>query len=227
MNIGDIAERFIRAAEIERSTPEQIGPAPMRSMSLPYVHDWVDKLGWRKEKGDKLQPGEDPLAEERRLFWERLGLQASSQELSELECLREWLLMVDDEGQRRALLAWSMAKAGGRSFNKWCFKVEGIHPETGRRRKNRALARISAHVAREGVQHCDDGEIGVLLDTPENGHIDANIAGAVTEHKGITAWASDEAFTSYLSDKPADFSWAQKRWERRRQREAKKKQEAA
>ncbi|SFQ82402.1 hypothetical protein SAMN05216176_1341 [Nitratireductor indicus] len=86
---------------------------------------------------------------------------------------------------------------------------------------------LFGNVVRRGFQNCGNGDLRVLLDTPENGHIDANIAGAVTEHKGITAWASDEAFTSYLSDKPADFSWAQKRWERRRRREAKKKQEAA
>ncbi|MFC6487346.1 hypothetical protein [Nitratireductor sp. GCM10026969] len=228
MNQGEIAERFIRAAEIEMATPGRVGPAPARSLQLPYIHDWVDKLGWRKEKGDKLAPGEDPLTEERRRFWERFGLRASAEELSQLDELRTWLMMVDDEGERRALLAWSMAKAGGRKFKRWCFKIEGIHPETGRRRKNRAIARISARVARRVVQHCDDDENTLLPEDPENGDIDANIAGRVQEQNGITSWAADDAFTSFLSNDPADFSWARKRWERRRQREAKKrKQEEA
>jgi hypothetical protein len=225
VNPAEIAERFIRAAEIERATPGRVGPAPVRSLQLPYVHDWIDKLGWRKEKGDKLKPGEDPLAEERRLFWEKLGLRASAEELSQLEEIREWLMIVPDEGQRRALLAWSMAKAGGRSFNKWCFKIEGIHPETGRRRKDRAIACIALELNRRALQHNENPDFEVLPEDPENEHIDANIASRVREHDGIKAWAADDAFTSILSDDPADFSWAQKRNELRRQREARKRKQ--
>jgi hypothetical protein len=36
--------------------------------------NWIDKAGWRKEIGDKLLNGEDPLAKERKAFWERIGI---------------------------------------------------------------------------------------------------------------------------------------------------------
>ncbi|HEU4986876.1 MAG TPA: hypothetical protein VFT89_07405 [Rhizobiaceae bacterium] len=231
MNIGEIAERFIRAAEVERAMPEHVGPAQPRSVDFGYVHDWIDKLGWAKSKGDKLK--EDRLAEERRLFWERFGLRASASELAQLDRRREWLLLVPDEAERRALLAWSMAKAGGRKFNRWCFKVEHIHPETGRRRKNRALARISAHLARSDVQHIDNGHSGELPGTPEIDHIPDNIAEDAPEPNRSNSWA-DDAFRPFIKvyrkpygkelDVPAqEFSWAAKRNERRRQREAKRR----
>ena len=224
MNIGEIAERFIRAAEVERAMPDHVGPMPPRSVQLPYVHDWVDKMGWAKTKGDKLT--EDPLAEERRIFWERMGLRASAGELSQLEELRTWLLIVEDETQRRALLAWAMAKAGGRSFKRWCLKVEGIHPETGRRRKNRALARISQGLGRNGRQRLENGSETVLPVAPENDHNPATIAEDVSEPKSPRSWMSDGAFAPFLSEGPFDFSWAEKRNEIRRQREARRRKQA-
>lgn len=65
MNIGEIAERFIRAAEIERASHEHVGPVALLAQQLPYVHTYTDKLGRLKEVGDKLGPNADPLAEER------------------------------------------------------------------------------------------------------------------------------------------------------------------
>jgi len=221
LNEADIAERFIRAAEVERAMPVHVGPMPPRSVQLPYVHDWVDKMGWAKTRGDKLK--EDPLAEERRIFWERMGLRASAQEIAQLEHLREWLLAVPDEGERRALLAWAMSKAGGRKFNRWCFKVEGIHPETGRRRKNRAIARILARFDRNGGQDCNNPANGVLPETPENDHDPATIAEDVSEPRSPRSWMSDDAFAPFLSEGPFDFSWAEKRNEIRRQREARRR----
>lgn len=225
MNIGEIAELFIRAAEVERALPEHVGPQPPRSLQLPYVHDWVDKLGWRKEKGDKLT--EDPLQEERRLFWERMGLRASAYELSRLESLREWLLMVDSEQERRALLAWARSKVGGKRFNAWCFKIEGIHPETGRRRKDRALTRISAQLSRSGVQHNDNEPEGVLLPEPKTADIDATFPEQRPNEPRSYSWASDPAFRPIDLPEVRDFSWSRKRNQRRRQREAKKREKVA
>jgi hypothetical protein len=147
MNIGDIANIFIRAAEIDRNSREHVGPGALRAQQLPYVHDWNDKAGWRKEPGDKLAKGEDPLAEERKAFWERLASMPTAAEISAVEKIFDWLIATNDDAERRALWAWARAKAGGKSFRRWCFQVEGIHPETGRRRKDRALQRISDYLA--------------------------------------------------------------------------------
>src|SRR6185369_9084356 len=95
MNIGEIAERFIRAAEIERASHEHVGPAPLRAQQLPYVHDQADKNGWGKAReqrvvkkgkliqGDWLDEHEDPLAAERKAFWERIGIMPTAREPSQ------------------------------------------------------------------------------------------------------------------------------------------------
>lgn len=228
MNIGEIAEKFIRAAEVERASPVHVGPAPLRAQQLPYVHSWSDKLNWRKEPGDKLEKGADPLAEERKAFWERLGMMPTAEELSRLEGLYDLLMMVDNEGERRALLAWARSKVGGKAFRRWCFQVEGIHPETGRRRKDRALARISAQLARRDVQNCENGNSPLLRCGPEISDVSDTVEEDAGKRDGLNNWAADDAFSPFLADVVHDFSWAQKRNERRRQREAaRRKKEAA
>jgi len=216
MNVADIQERFIRAAEIERATPGHIGPAQPHSVDLGYVHDWIDKIGW----------GSKRLEEERREFWERLGLLPSVQELSELEVLRAWLLAVTDPRERRALLAWARSKAGGGKFNKWCFKTEHIHPETGRRRKDRAISRIYAHIIRSDVQNYGNVTSALLPEGREIGDLSDNMAEDAGERKPPRNWSSDDAFSSFITDAEHDFSWADKRNERRRQREARKRKKA-
>lgn len=228
MNIGEIAEKFIRAAEVERASREHVGPAPLRAQQLPYVHDYTDKLGWRKEPGDKLERGADPLAEERKLFWERMGLMPTASELRELEGLYDLLMMIEDGGERRALLAWARSKVGGKAFRRWCFNVEGIHPETGRRRKDRALARISANLVRSTTQNSEIDCSPLLHSGPEIGHVSDTFGEDAGKREGLNNWAADDAFAPFLTDVIHDFSWAQKRNERRRQREAaKRKREAA
>jgi hypothetical protein len=217
MNIGEIAERFIRAAEIERAIPDHVGPAQPRSLQLPYVHDWIDKLGW----------GSKRLEEERKEFWERLGLMPSAHEISELEILRAWLLSVTDAAERRALLAWARAKAGGMKFKRWCFKVEHIHPETGRRRKDRALARIQAQLDGRTIQHDEMREIRVLPKEPEIGDIPDRIGPEAGERREANCWAAEDALVRTFIPDIADFSWAAKRNERRRQREARRRAKEA
>lgn len=240
MNVGEIAEKFIRAAEVDRATREHVGPAPLRAQSLPYVHDQVDMNGWGKSplhriikkgkliQGDWLDAKDDPLAEERKAFWERLGVIVTAEEMRELDGLYDLLMMVDDEGERRALLAWSRAKAGGKAFRRWCFKVEGIHPETGRRRKDRALARISAKLVRSDVQNYENDASDMLHCGPEISNSVDTLDEDAGKRDGLNNWAADGAFSSVFSDSAVDFSWAQKRNERRRQRKAaKRKREAA
>ncbi|TPL40677.1 hypothetical protein [Mesorhizobium sp. B2-4-6] len=227
MNIGEIAELFIRMAEVDRASHEHVGPSQPRSLALPYVHSQTDKNGWGKAPGDFLAVGEDPLADERRAFWERLGALPTAQELSALEEIFDWLKAVENEKERRALLAWSRSKVGGKSFRRWCFKVEGIHPETGRRRKDRALERIRAKLVRSPSEESENPVSGVLRSGDEKGHFSGTIEEDGGEREGLDYWAADGALSSFLTDGKDDFSWATKRNERRRQREAKRKRKAA
>lgn len=77
----------------------------------------------------------------------------TAHEIAELEALHDWLITVGNETERRALLAWARSKVGGKSFRRWCFQVEGIHPETGRRREDRALEQIAAVLCGRTVQN--------------------------------------------------------------------------
>jgi len=227
MNIGEIAERFIRAAEIERASHEHVGPAPLRAQQLAYVHTYSDKLGWRKEVGDKLDPKADPLADERKAFWERIGIMPTAQELSELEALHEWLMSVGNDSERRALLAWARSKVGGKSFRRWCFKVEGIHPNTGRTRKDRALAQISAILVRNASQHSGSAQIRLLQDPPQISDVSDITGDDIGERDCLNSWIADGAFAKILSSEHDDFSWAAKRNEIRRQREQQRRKQAA
>lgn len=227
MNIGDIANIFIRAAEIDRNSHEHVGPSALRAQQLPYVHTFADKAGWRKEIGDKLAKGEDPLAEERKLFWERIASMPSAAEISAIDKLFDWLLATSDDAERRALWAWARAKAGGKSFRRWCFNVEGIHPETGRRRKDRALERISDHLAGKLDLHEETAEIRVLSCGHEISDVSDTIAEDAGKRDNLNSWLADDAFAPFMSSEPqAAFSWAKKRNERRRQRDAHRRKAA-
>ncbi|RWP59069.1 hypothetical protein [Mesorhizobium sp.] len=226
MNIGEIAEMFIRAAEIDRNSHEHVGPGALRAQQIAYVHTYSDKLGWRKEVGDKLDPKADPLADERKAFWERIASMPSAAEISAMEAIFDWLKATDDDAERRALWAWARAKAGGKSFRRWCFKVEGIHPQTGRRRKDRALQRISDHLAGKRDLHDETTQIRVLPFTHEIRDVSATIEEDAGERDCLNSWIADGAFAKILSSEHDDFSWAAKRNEMRRQREAQKRKAA-
>ncbi len=235
MNVGEIAEAFIRGAEVERASKVHVGPAPLRAQQLPYVHDTADKNNWGKSplarivkkgkliQGDWLDPNEDPLADERKRFWERMGLTPTAEELRELDGLYDLLMLVEDDGHRRALLAWARSKVGGKAFRRWCFQVEHIHPETGRRRKDRALASIHAQLVRSDVQNSDNGQSGLLQSGHEIGDVSDSIAEDAGKRDGLNSWAAEDALTRTMIPEIADFSWAAKRSERRRQQEARRR----
>lgn len=223
MNLGEIAELFIRAAEIDRNTHEHVGPAPLRAQQLSYVHSYADKLGWRKEIGDKLDPKADLLGDERKAFWERIASMPTAAELSLIDSMFDWLKATDDDAERRALWAWARSKVGGKSFRRWCFGVEGIHPETGRRRKDRAIQRISDHLAGKRNLHNDQAQIRVLQVVPQISDISATLAEDVGTRDGLNSWLADDAFAPFMVGIKDDFSWSQKRNERRRQQAAKQR----
>jgi hypothetical protein len=214
MNEGEIAERFIRAAEIDRNHHVHVGPARVKSMSLPYVYDQADKNGWGTER----------LAEDRAEFWDRIAKVPTAREVSEAEETRSWIRYVPDENQRAALLAWAECQVSSRQFKDWCFK-RGIHPETGRRRKDRAIARILAQITRSGVQKFDIAAEGVLPETPETADIPPILNNLAPNADRIRSWAADDAFRAFGDGSEADFSWADAR--NRRRREQAKRQKAA
>lgn len=222
MNMGQIAELFIRGAEVERASREHVGPSSKTGFWPRYVHTFADKAGWRKEAGDKLERGADPLAEERKAFWERMGMMPTAQEIRQLDGLYDMLMLVHNDGERRALLAWARSKVGGKSFRRWCFGVENIHPNTGRARKDRALTRISAQLVRNGVQNNDSGRSPPLHNGAKIDHVLDTLEEDAGKRDGLNNWAADDALIADLPE-VRNFDWARKRNERRRQLAARKR----
>lgn len=248
MTEAEIAELFIRAAEVDRRLPDTARPARLKAMSLPYVHSFEDRRGWepadmiggepirakdgnllddgtrqrlKKAVGDRLELGDRGRYDiEAEKFWDDDRL--TPEKVSTWERAIDLIALVEDESQRRCLWAWARAKAGGRPFAHWCRHEEHIAEITGQRRKNRAISQIAFHFARKGLQNKQNAENGVLPDAPEIDHIAGNIA-----EPRRTSWMADGAFSPIPRPEFRDFSWAAKMAERRRRkREAKKRKMA-
>lgn len=209
MTADEVTELFIEAALIDRRLPNTARPARVKSMSLPYVADWADKMQWGSER----------LEEERREFWQNLSNRLNPNDVTLWEKASDLIRLVGNEGQRRALLHWSIAKAGGRPFAQWCRKVERIHEETGRRRKDRAvLSIILAQSCVEGGSNHDLDFAALLPQKLETGYESVNIG---QSH----AWMA-EGSRPLICDfdrELAEFSWADAQNARRREREKKRK----
>lgn len=196
----EITERLILAVEIERAAghfnvgPGR-GPGYVKAMALPYVHDWTDKNGWGKER----------LKADEKEYQDSVFNRPTPQMISEAEEAMGWYALVANEDHRTALAAWVDCMAGNRYFKDWCHQSR-ISEKTGRKRKNAAVASIRAHLVRSDVQNCDIGSVEGLLYTPEIGHVDDRIG---------DAWRGQPYFLAAQSA-DEDFSWADKRNERRR-----------
>ncbi len=211
MTADEITELFIEAALIDRSIPNTSRPAQLKSMSLPYVADMADKNGWGSER----------LEEERREFWDNVAKRLNPNDVTLWERASDLIRRVPDQSQRRCLLHWSMAKAGGRPFSQWCRKVERIHEETGRRRKDRALVAILTHDNCVNGGHKHELDFAALLPVgPEISHLPVIINEPRREFK----WAAEGSRT-LICDIDRDlqeFSWAEEQNARRRAREKRK-----
>lgn len=241
MNFREIQDRLIGAETVMRELSEgRVGPAPLRAQQLPYVHTRTDMNGWGKRPGekDKLRKEDgDAHALFRREFWEQFDPGPSPEEVSRAIAEKDWIMLVDNDAERRALQAWVRAQAGGQKFARWCKNVEHIHDETGRRRKNRAVEKILAQLSGKSDLHDENPEIRVLPVGPEIADISGTIPdGAHGRETSLNSWASDEAFQPITYARlegtkqveiEGDFSWANKRNELRRQREARRKKKAA
>ncbi|WP_025199096.1 hypothetical protein [Brucella sp. BO2] len=122
-------------------------------------------------------------------FWE--SDEISRKDISDWEQAMNLIALSASPENRRCFWAWSRAKAGclfvqvknraGKvriekaSFAKWC-RLEGIHEETGRRRKDRAIAIINQHVMRDGSPNAESGRSWVLPTGPDFEHIPDTVA---------------------------------------------------
>lgn len=210
----EITERLILAAEIEGAAafvnvgPGR-GPGYVQAMALPYVHDWADKNGWGKER----------LKQDEREFQESVSRRPTPAQISEAEEAVGWYTLVENDDHRVALAAWVACMVDNKRqfFKDWCRDAR-ISEKTGRKRKDAAIARIHAQLVRSDVQNCNILADEGLLDDPGIGDVDGRIG---------DAWRGDPYSLKQASG-ALDFSWAQKRNERRRrQHEAKRKREAA
>jgi hypothetical protein len=209
MKADEIQELFIAAAEIDRRLPIRVKPADAKSMSLPYVHDWSDVNGWGLER----------VEEEEQDYQRRIASKLNPSEVTLWERASDLIAKVEDESQRRCLLHWAMAKAGGRPFANWCRNAERIHEETGRRRKDRAVFCIISAISCVTGQSTHDFAFQSLLPCgPEISDKSLNIAEPrhwMAEGSKPLACDIDRSLT--------EFAWAEDQNARRREREKRRK----
>ncbi len=209
MNAGDIAERILEAYEIQHNSGGSVGPKEPQSVALPYVHDFEDKRGWGSER----------LAEERKDFWQSLSRRPSARQISEADEAISWFSLVTNSDCRVALSAWALSMTTkGVFFEDECVKL-GIHRQTGRRRKDRAISQIVLALGGNALLHNEEAPNSVLPDHPETDYFADNIR-EPRRSNGITSWADGDAFRPFVAGAETDFSWSEKRNEQRRQRRA-------
>lgn len=207
MNEGQIIELFIRAAEVDRKLPDTARPARAKAINYGYIHDTADINGWSAEdKHANNWAWLDPKL-----------LRNTTNDMGLWEAALEVIKLVPCEKKRRALWAWAKAEAGGQSFAKWCRSEEGISRQAGDWRKNAAIQCIVLSFARKALQHnVFDGE----SDLPNHPEIE-------DKKSNIGVWRADDAKPVLGFDEGLqDFSWAATQNERRRQREARKREAA-
>lgn len=130
-----------------------------------------------------------PFHDFRMMFWASDDITRS--DVSDWEKAMDLIALSASQENRRCLWAWSRSKAGvlycqtitktGKvktgnvSFAKWC-RLEGIHEETGRRRKDRAIAIIKQQVTRHVSPDAESGHSWLLPIGPEFEHIPDTVA---------------------------------------------------
>lgn len=200
----DIGERFIRAVQIMEGL-YSVGPGGGGSswVAIPYTQ--ADKNGWGSER----------LAQERQAFWNSINRAPRPWEITQAEETLGWLSYVKDENERLCLMAWARCMASDAFFKDWC-KGKGIHEETGRRRKERAILRILLAFDCKALQHNEIDVSDLLPDTPE-----ISDKSVIIDNDAPKNWMAEDA-RPMACDFDTDlggFDWAEKQNERRRQRQ--------
>lgn len=207
MTEAEIAELFIRAAEIEAKLPEVKGLRDnYGGYALPWVHSLADINGRGRVPGDRLEAGDDPINAWRNAWMSEWAKRVTPADINTWEkCADIVREFIADVGQRRALWAWAMAQAGTLtlpacrkkiSFARWCRDVEHVAEMTGHRRKNRALMSIRSKLLGKRDLNSENSELEVLPVSHENGHIFATVEGqcAVYDTRRVLSWRDDPSF---------------------------------
>lgn len=241
ISIRTVKDLLVDAVRLDRETHEHVGPARLRAQQIAYEHDFQDMAGWGKALGDKkcqLAPDDadpyGPKGQLSRAFWDQFDRAPSPAEISRAEAIHGWLMLVDDEKERRALLGWLHSKAGGKSFRRWCKQIEGISQPTGLKRKNRALEKIFLSVRGNAMPHDMQAIFGGLPFAGDFGDLSATIATGV---EGIDRWSAPDArpevHVQHVGSRRevavprSEMTWAEKQNARRRQREAARRKKEA
>lgn len=207
MNHDQIIELFVRAAQVDRKLPDTARPSRDKAINYGYIHDTADINGWSAEdKHANNWAWLDPK-----------NLRNSTNDMGIWEAALDVMKLVPCVKKRRALWAWSISEAGGQFFAKWCRDVEGITRQLGDWRKNSAIECIARAFDRKPLQHNENEAEPDFTNTPE------------TDDKRsiIGVWRANDAKPICGFDEGLqDFSWAATQNERRRQREARKREAA-
>lgn len=183
MTFEEVQELFIRAAYIERKMMRE-NVIPRAGSPWPrYRHEEEDIRGWsaadRRAREVRIASKGGSYGDARRTR-EAIGIWERATSL---------INIVRKESERRCLLAWSMAKAGGVPFVAFC-QGEKIHVETGTRRKNRAIAEIVVKDQSAAPLDSEQEDFAVLPEPPETGHKTDTLAIDATTRGG--AWRDTE-----------------------------------
>ena len=212
------------------------GMSPMTEKDQRKWLDKADKEITLQRQGKKTRLGtsskilkgdKGPFEDFRWSFWE--SDEISRSDVSDWEKAMDLIALSASEENRRCLWAWSRSKAGvlycqtvtktGKvktgnvSFAKWC-RLEGIHEETGRRRKQRAIDVIKQRLTRHGSQDDECWRLDLLPLGPVFEHISDTVGvDALTSQEGVRYERDAETETA---KREQIFDWRDAKAERRR-----------
>lgn len=207
MNEAQIIEILIKACEVDAKLPNTARPAGIKAINHGYVHDTADLNGWfSDDKHAANWAWLDPK-----------NLRNTTNDMGLWQAAMEVVKLAPNESQRRALWAWARSEAGGQAFAKWCRNVEGISRQLGEWRRKAAISQIARAFDRKPLQHNENSPDYDFTNTHEIG--DKSVI--------ITVWRPEESKPVCGFDEGLhDFSWAEAQSQRRREREARRKQAA-
>jgi hypothetical protein len=222
MTRDQIEELFIQAAETDHRLPDTARPARLKAQAIQYYHSQADVAGWGAER----------YAEERADFLSHKTTRLRTSDVSKWELANALIVLVSKSRDRHCLWAWATAKAGGKSFSKWCREgfrdVSGNYIRISRnyalQRKDRAVLEITLALNCNTLQHNENSSSASLQLMGKISDKDIIIA-----NDAPTYWRAPDArpMACDFDMDLQDFSWAEKQNERRRQREAEKRKRQA
>ncbi|OCJ12485.1 hypothetical protein A6U86_05540 [Rhizobium sp. AC27/96] len=218
MTRDQIEELFIQAAETDHRLPDTARPARLKAQAIQYYHSQADVNGWGAER----------FAEERADFLSHKTTRLRTSDVTKWELANALIVLVSKSRDRHCLWHWAIAKAGGKSFSKWCREgfrdVSGNHIRFSRNyaleRKNRAILEITLALDCKPLQHNENGRSASLQHMGEMSDKDVILADDVP-----TYWRAPDArpMACDFDRGLQNFEWADLQNERRRQRDAERR----